>query len=694
MAVTTTYAMTTVFSNLNARYPPTDSQIDSDIAVLADGNAVIVWSDEESTPGRFEIFGRIVDTTGAYVGADYFGWGGTNVIHENPSVAATTDGNFRFVFESDAYTGTPDDIVLVQGYSNSTIGDWAYRGTLSRDNFNPDIAAIHNNWTAVTFVANNGDGTGTVRLAMQVSNYILVYADVGTTNAIEDRAFEPKIAALLDPATGSPNGSVVITWTEDGNIKARIYNSSGTALTGAMDVSADPSDDQTYPVVTALADGGFAIAWMDEIYGSTAYTEIEYRIYNADGTPRTGVMTVEIPTPRADEPAIASISDGYFTITYVTNASGNDDIGAVTLSAETGEEVNRFTVTAETGNDSQPAIASAGDGSFYVSYTDFSPGIPESIVQYSRYLLKTVSVGDAANDMIAADDLVNEIDGGGGINTVSYADSRNGVTVDLSTGTGTGGEAQGDTYANIQNVTGSAFGDTLTGDANTNQLSGLDGDDTIDGGGGNDTVIGGAGADTLSGGAGFDTLSYATSTAAVQVFLGGNTAAGGDAEGDTISGFENLVGSNFNDRLIGSAQVNLLDGGAGDDVLLGNNGNDTLRGRAGRDIIIGGGDDDTFVYLSLSDSGLLYGVRDRIQDFTDGEDMFDLSALDADSGTAGNQAFTYVGSFFSGAAGELRSFENAGLTFIEADVDGDGIADFRIELLGTGLGIDASDFVL
>ena len=237
----------------------------------------------------------------------------------------------------------------------------------------------------------------------------------------------------------------------------------------------------------------------------------------------------------------------------------------------------------------------------------------------------------------------------------------------------------------IENAFGGSGNDRIFGNSVNNIQNGN---------AGNDTIFGSLGNDTLNGGAGFDTLSYASSNAAVQVFLGGNTATGGHATGDTISGFENLVGSNFNDRLFGSAQVNLIDGGNGDDIILGNNGNDTLRGREGRDIIYGGNHSDTFVYFALSDSGMLFGDRDRIQDFQNGLDRFDLSALDANTNVAGNQAFTYVGGAFTGVAGQLRSWEFGGLTFIEGDVDGNGSADFRIELLGTGLGIDASDFVL
>ncbi|MFP1631703.1 calcium-binding protein [Zhengella sp. ZM62] len=254
--------------------------------------------------------------------------------------------------------------------------------------------------------------------------------------------------------------------------------------------------------------------------------------------------------------------------------------------------------------------------------------------------------------------------------------------------------------------------DAIAGGEGFDGLYGGEGDDTIDGGARGDLIGGGAGADTLDGGDGYDTLFYMDSDAGVQVWLGGNEVSGGHAEGDTIANFENVIGSGLDDRLIGSFQVNRIDGGAGDDVIAGYNGNDTLIGGDGRDIIYGnndddrlvggvgrdilyGGDgDDVFAYIELSDNGLLFADRDRIQDFVHGEDRIDLSALDADTGAGGDQAFAFSGRFFTGEAGQVRAYEWGGLTFIEGDVDGDRSADFRIELAGTGLGVEASDFVL
>ena len=161
----------------------------------------------------------------------------------------------------------------------------------------------------------------------------------------------------------------------------------------------------------------------------------------------------------------------------------------------------------------------------------------------------------------------------------------------------------------IEHVTGGSGDDVFTGDDAANRLTGNAGNDSLTGGGGVDTITGGTGADSLDGGADIDTLSYAGSALGVTVFLALNTAAGGDAAGDTITGFENLIGSGQNDTLVGTSGDNVIDGAGGDDVIQGFTGTDTLRGGAGNDTIAittfdpvtagsvfdGGTDSDTFI---------------------------------------------------------------------------------------------------
>jgi Ca2+-binding RTX toxin-like protein len=126
------------------------------------------------------------------------------------------------------------------------------------------------------------------------------------------------------------------------------------------------------------------------------------------------------------------------------------------------------------------------------------------------------------------------------------------------------------------NLAGTSAAQSLFGSAQNDMLFGHDGNDTLDGG---------AGADTLNGGLGFDLLRYATSQAAVQVDLLANSAAGGDAAGDQIAGFEALAGSAFGDRLAGDGGGNWIDGFAGNDTITGGAGADTLAGGAGVDVL-------------------------------------------------------------------------------------------------------------
>ncbi|MEP0069918.1 putative Ig domain-containing protein [Pyruvatibacter sp.] len=229
-----------------------------------------------------------------------------------------------------------------------------------------------------------------------------------------------------------------------------------------------------------------------------------------------------------------------------------------------------------------------------------------------------ILMGWDGNDTLQGNAGADVIDGGAGTDAASYSDSAVGVTVNLATGINTGGSAEGDQLTAIENLVGSAHADTLTGDAGDNVMWGNAGDDsffggagadTIYGGDGSDSVRGGAGADVLDGGAGGDIVWYDGSTVGVTVDLSLTTAqiSLGDADGDILSGFENLAGSSYADTLTGDAGANVIVGGDGNDVLYGNNGDDTLYGgdgndnlfgQAGADVIDGGAGTDVASYAS------------------------------------------------------------------------------------------------
>jgi Ca2+-binding RTX toxin-like protein len=203
----------------------------------------------------------------------------------------------------------------------------------------------------------------------------------------------------------------------------------------------------------------------------------------------------------------------------------------------------------------------------------------------------TLDGGDDADVLIggAGNDALN---GGEGQDTASYADATKAVTISLllqglAQKTGAAGT---DVLTGIEDLIGGSGNDILIGDDNANQ---------IDGGNGNDTIEGGLGADTLDGGAGINTLSYSRDASGVTIDLQMMSGAGGDAEGDIFSNFQNITGGGGDDLLSGDETANRIDGGAGDDMVEGGDGNDVLIGGIGDDTV-SYEHDSTGVTVSLS----------------------------------------------------------------------------------------------
>ncbi|PKH82635.1 type I secretion target [Pseudomonas sp. Choline-02u-1] len=186
-------------------------------------------------------------------------------------------------------------------------------------------------------------------------------------------------------------------------------------------------------------------------------------------------------------------------------------------------------------------------------------------------------------------------------------------------------------YQDGHTLTGTASDDVLVAGSGNNVINAGDGNDVLSagsgnnemhGGAGNDLLYSGAGNDLLDGGTGSDTASYAHATAAVTVnldLLGAQNTLG--AGTDTLTGIENLLGSNFNDSLTGDANNNVINGGLGNDFLNGGAGDDLLIGGMGNNTLTGGAGADTFQWLK-GNSG-----HDLITDFTPGTDKLDLSQL-------------------------------------------------------------------
>ncbi len=416
---------------------------------------------------------------------------------------------------------------------------------------------------------------------------------------------------------------------------------------------------------------------------------------------------------------LGASGDTYVGIENVVGSAFNDTII---------ENGSANIINAGAGNDtvmSAGGLADSFDGGDGVDWIDFSL-VPEasrspggvhaslesgltgsmnySFLRYSTLTNFENMRGSSFNDSLTGNAGVNRIesgtgddnlaglgggdalDGGDGFDTAHYVSSTSAVTVNLATGVGNGGDATGDTLANIEAVVGSAYDDRLTGNGAAN---------TLDGSTGNDILDGGAGNDTLAGGEGFDVADYSLRTldspTGVNVDLARGTAviAGTAYETDRLSSIEGVSGTQGNDMLFGNAS---------DNTLMGNDGIDTITGGLGADKLDGGAGIDTLNYASSQagvrvnlETGAAAGGEAQGDAIANFENLFgsttaanDLTGSSADNRITGGSA----GDTIDGGKGNDTITGGLGADKLTG---GEGSDSFIFNLVSTGSPVSTDD---
>jgi hypothetical protein len=679
-------------------------QHEANVDALASGRFVAAWLDDGQSDidGTYGIRGQIFNADGSNAGPEFAVKTDVNSIAYEPAIAALSDG--RFVATWADLTQTPDDPSdgAVRGQifnaDGSKSGDeFLVNTTTLGTQKSPVVADLAEGrfvvvWQDYSATGGDTDG-GAIRAQVFNSDGSKAGAEVLVNTTVDGHQETPTVTTLAD-------GRFAVAWadySESGDdplgraVRGQLFNADGSTSGDEFLINTTTNNAQYLPSLAGLPDHRFVAVWQDQSQtgGDVSGSAVRMQIFNADGSTSGVELIANTTTLNSQQaPVVAALSGGRFVAAWTDgsgsagDASGNA-IRVQVFNADGSKSGAELLVNTTTEFDQlDPSISTLADGRFVVTWTDWSAADPDgdgAAVRAQIFDAREEAVnlaGTALGDDYVGSGFNDTMDGAAAGDSMAGGKGNDALYGDAGADTLDGGD-------DSDRLDGGADGDSLSGGKASDTLIGGAGDDTLRGGGGGgaDTVVGGIGNDTYVIEDANDFLLELANEGVDTVLATLTYTLGSNVENLTLQGDAGLngTGNTLNNTIYGNNNDNRLDGAGGNDTVNGGSGADTISAGIGKDLLTGGGGLDKFIFSSLSDSGTVFATRDVINTFAHG-DKVDLSALDANSKIAGNQAFTFVQNF-SGAAGQLQWDQTAPTGYlVSGDVNGDGAADFSLQI--------------
>jgi Ca2+-binding RTX toxin-like protein len=539
------------------------------VAALASGGFVVMWRDQGPADAvvRFQIYNAL----GVPVGAEQVS-GSFAGDQSGPSVVGLADGTF--FFQQGNSDGANVDISgrVLTGTGTAVRTQSAFDGSAVAGE--PDVATVGPFGTVAVWTNFSAGAGNIIMRGFNNDGTERFSAFTVNTNAAGSLAAQQSQAAV---ASSTGNGDIAVVWRDlglnGGDIRCRVFNSSGTQKAAEFTVNAVTSDLQGEPDIVWLDDSRFLVVWVSETtanpQGDGDGTSIQGRLFRSDGVSLTDQFLINATTSGdQSSPTVVALPNGGFAVAW-TDASGtglDQDMNAIRMrvfdagGTPAGSEVVINTTT--DGSQTAPSLSVLADGRIVVTWADGSATGNNTDGSAIRFQIVDprdgVIVGTGGDDTLYGHDgAADEFNGGNGNDTMH-------------------GLRGNDTF--------------YAGKGNDTAVGGL-GDDVMFGADGNDVLNGGAGVDLMDGGLGDDLFFVDSSTDTVieragegandQISTSASYTLGAAVAVEFLlatSGTSalNLTGNGFSQRIVGNQGANVLaDGGGAADQLSGLGGNDT-----------------------------------------------------------------------------------------------------------------------
>ncbi|MCF6328008.1 MAG: hypothetical protein L3J21_12060, partial [Devosiaceae bacterium] len=431
-----------------------------------------------------------------------FNWLGENLVNTqtslnqlNSEVAVLANGNYVVTWQD--YSGIGDDNsesgIKAQLYSatGEPLGNEFLVNTVITDSQTfPTITALANGGFVISYQS-FATGSGDIYAQIYSADAVAVGTELILNSVTAGIQNFSNIVAL-------DNGGFITTWrdasdfaTTGFNIQVRRFDADGTAADASDILVTSTIGDQTNPEVATLAGGAFVVVWED-LNDTGTSRDIKMQLFNAAGTMVGGEQVVNSTLPGLQTlPSVTTLDNGNFVVAW--QGSG---VFARIFDASGVEVVAEFQVASLNGGPGSAEVISLRDGGFVVTWKQGQSGVADEIM-LQRYDASGATVGTTiiVNTIDADNQRSPDFD---------VTDDGRLIMVWDDFSQSPDDNNEGAIRSQILSLTadnsfGTAGVDSLLGNANANVIHGLAGDDQIDGQGGNDIINGGAGMDDIYG---------------------------------------------------------------------------------------------------------------------------------------------------------------------------------------------------
>jgi len=344
--------------------------------VLPNGNIVVVWQGTEA--GDTRIRAQVFDAAGNAVGAQFVVDDDTGTNPEGAAVTVLDDGNLAITWiqpDGSAY-GVKGRVMTADGTAVTDV--FQVNTTTVGNQSGSTVTALDDGGFVVVYqsgyanASSNDDGSGS---GIRAQIYDASGNPVGTELLLNDVTAGHQTAPVVAALDG---GFVAVYGSPDadgtGGIRARLFDSEGTALGGEFEVTGAIAGEASAPTVTLRSDGGFLVTWNVLSDPDTGATDVVGRMFSASGVALGDAFAIsDIAGGFSGEQEIVQLTDGRFVAVWTVYSAdwSTSEIYGRAFDANGAALGDSVVIGANTeGYLASPTVSEAADGSLVVSWQD------------------------------------------------------------------------------------------------------------------------------------------------------------------------------------------------------------------------------------------------------------------------------------------------------------------------------------